>query len=70
MIVEYIRYELNAHTPEELISAYAEAAASLKASPECPRFAHSLAIRRDPHAGLSERPKLSILSCLGEAVHR
>jgi quinol monooxygenase YgiN len=45
MIVEYIRYELKAHTAYELISAYAEAAASLKPSPEC--LGYDLAQRDD-----------------------
>jgi quinol monooxygenase YgiN len=35
MIVEYIRYELTTHTPDELTAAYVLAVASLRASPEC-----------------------------------
>jgi quinol monooxygenase YgiN len=35
MIVEYIRYQLTAHSPEELKVAYADAGAHLKAAPEC-----------------------------------
>jgi quinol monooxygenase YgiN len=35
MIVEYIRYELKTHTPEELVAAYDLAADSLRASDEC-----------------------------------
>lgn len=35
MITEYIRYDLTTHTPEALIAAYAEAAHSLRAAPEC-----------------------------------
>lgn len=35
MIVEYIRYQLKQHTPEELVTAYRKAQESLKAAPEC-----------------------------------
>lgn len=35
MIVEYIRYELKSHTPQELIAAYEKAGAHLGAAPEC-----------------------------------
>ena len=35
MIVEYIRYELKAHTPDALIAAYCNAAEQLDAAPEC-----------------------------------
>ena len=35
MIVEYIRYALTEHAPEELIVAYALAARHLDATPEC-----------------------------------
>ena len=35
MIVEYIRYELTTHQPADLIAAYATAAPSLQAAPEC-----------------------------------
>lgn len=35
MIVEYIRYELTAHTPDALIAAYSKAAEQLDAAPEC-----------------------------------
>jgi len=38
MIVEYIRYQLKQHTPEELIAAYRKAQESLKAAPECHGF--------------------------------
>lgn len=38
MTIEYIRYELSKHSGEELIAAYAKAAESLKASPECLGF--------------------------------
>jgi quinol monooxygenase YgiN len=38
MIVEYIRYDLTAHQPEELVSAYAAAADALRAAPECQAF--------------------------------
>lgn len=33
MIVEYIRYKLTSHSPEDLVSAYAKAADHLKAAP-------------------------------------
>jgi quinol monooxygenase YgiN len=35
---EYIRYDLVAHEPEELIAAYTTAADSLRAAPECLAF--------------------------------
>jgi quinol monooxygenase YgiN len=35
MIVEYIRYALIQHSPEELKDAYARASAHLQAAPEC-----------------------------------
>ena len=35
MIVEYIRYALTTHAPEELIRAYGGAAKHLDAAPEC-----------------------------------
>ncbi len=35
MIVEYVRYRLTQHSPEVLLGAYAEAAAHLRAAPEC-----------------------------------
>ncbi len=35
MIVEYIRYDLKAYAPQELIGAYARATAHLQASSEC-----------------------------------
>jgi quinol monooxygenase YgiN len=38
MIIEYIRYDLSAHQPEELVSAYATAAEALRAAPECQAF--------------------------------
>src|SRR5687767_9512800 len=38
MIVEYIRYDLVAHEPEELANAYEVAADSLRAAPECLAF--------------------------------
>ena len=38
MIVEYVRYELLTHTPEEFVSAYATAVDSLRAAPECLAF--------------------------------
>jgi quinol monooxygenase YgiN len=38
MIVEYVRYDLVAHHPEELVGAYATAVDSLRASPECLAF--------------------------------
>ncbi|NVO16387.1 MAG: antibiotic biosynthesis monooxygenase [Rhodoplanes sp.] len=39
MTVEYIRYRLTAHTPDDLMSAYAAAGALLSAAPECRSFA-------------------------------
>jgi quinol monooxygenase YgiN len=38
MIVEYIRYDLVAHRPEELEDAYSIASAALRAAPECRAF--------------------------------
>lgn len=35
MIIEYVRYDLVAHQPDELIAAYATAVDSLRAAPEC-----------------------------------
>jgi quinol monooxygenase YgiN len=35
MTVEYIRYELAAHAPEEFVEAYTIASAALRAAPEC-----------------------------------
>jgi len=35
MIVEYVRYSLAQHTPEELIAAYGKAGKFLAKSPEC-----------------------------------
>ena len=35
MIVEYIRYAMTTHTPEDLIGAYGDAAKHLDAAPEC-----------------------------------
>jgi len=38
MTVEYIRYELVAHQPEDLVRAYTIAADALRAAPECMAF--------------------------------
>jgi len=38
MTVEYIRYVLAAHRPEEFVNAYAIAAEALRAAPECLGF--------------------------------
>lgn len=38
MTTEYIRYDLSAHQPHELVDAYLVAAASLRAAPECRAF--------------------------------
>jgi quinol monooxygenase YgiN len=38
MIIEYIRYDLSAHQPEELVSTYAAATDALRAAPECEAF--------------------------------
>lgn len=38
MTIEYIRYDLAAHRPEELVNAYAIAADALRAAPECLAF--------------------------------
>lgn len=35
MIVEYIRYELRQHAPEQLVEAYRHAGAHLQQAPEC-----------------------------------
>lgn len=35
MIVEYIRYELKQHQPDDLIAAYRQASLQLQAAPEC-----------------------------------
>lgn len=35
MIVEYIRYELSTHTPEDLETAYKQAFVHLDAAPQC-----------------------------------
>ena len=35
MIVEYVRYEMKAHRPEDLIEAYGDAARHLDVAPEC-----------------------------------
>ena len=35
MIIEYIRYVMTAHTPEDLIKAYGDASRHLDAAPEC-----------------------------------
>lgn len=35
MIVEYIRYELKQHQPDDLIAAYRQAATQLQAAPQC-----------------------------------
>jgi len=45
MIVEYIRYELNQHTTEDLLGAYRAAAQHLRAAPEC--LGYELAVRDD-----------------------
>ena len=38
MTVEYIRYALTDHRPDELVAAYSEAARHLKDAPECLGF--------------------------------
>lgn len=38
MTIEYIRYDLVAHRPDELASAYTTAADALRAAPECLAF--------------------------------
>lgn len=38
MSIEYIRYDLVSHSPDELMAAYAVAAESLRAAPECMAF--------------------------------
>jgi len=38
MIIEYIRYDLASHQPEEFMDAYAKAAEALRAAPECMAF--------------------------------
>ena len=35
MTIEYIRYALVAHSPEELLASYAQAVKILEAAPEC-----------------------------------
>jgi len=35
MIVEYIRYEMKTHTPDDLVAAYLRASEALRASEEC-----------------------------------
>jgi hypothetical protein len=35
MTVEYIRYVLNHHAPDQFVAAYQEAGKALQASPEC-----------------------------------
>lgn len=39
MITEYIRYQLTSTAPDSLVSAYEEAAAHLRAAPECHGYA-------------------------------
>jgi len=38
MTIEYVRYDLAAHSPEEFLDAYARAAESLRTAPECMAF--------------------------------
>lgn len=38
MIVEYIRYALKDHSPEQLMEGYRQAATHLRAAPECLGF--------------------------------
>ena len=38
MTVEYIRYDLAAHEPDDLVNAYINAADALRAAPECMAF--------------------------------
>ena len=38
MTIEYIRYDLVAHQPEEFLLAYATAGDALRAAPECMAF--------------------------------
>jgi quinol monooxygenase YgiN len=38
MSIEYIRYDLVTHSPEQFMMAYAEASEALRASPECRAF--------------------------------
>lgn len=38
MTIEYIRYDLATHPPEEFLDAYAAASAALRAAPECLAF--------------------------------
>lgn len=38
MIVEYIRYALSAHDPDDLVGAYTAAGGHLKGAPECLAF--------------------------------
>jgi len=35
MTIEYIRYELSSHTPDQFKDGYARAALALKSAPEC-----------------------------------
>ena len=49
MTIEYIRYALREHDPEELVGAYARAAAFLDASPWCRGYALSRCVE-DPRA--------------------
>lgn len=35
MIVEYVRYALTTHAPDEFLAAYSQAVQSLRAAPEC-----------------------------------
>ena len=45
MIVEYIRYELDKHSTEELLDAYRAAALHLREAPEC--LGYELTVRDD-----------------------
>lgn len=38
MIVEYIRYQMKAHSAQEIITAYGQAAEYLRVAPECLAF--------------------------------
>lgn len=35
MIIEYVRYKLTTHSPEQYLAAYTEGCKSLRAAPEC-----------------------------------
>lgn len=35
MIIEYIRYDLKTHTPDEFLTAYQRASTALDSTPEC-----------------------------------